>query len=137
MQSRATLDFSASFLSQNDEYWTDYYTKPWTRIHGYLIGMLLGCHYFSFKYERDEENNEPIPSKITTIFIQMRDNNKTMLLCNLLGFFLMSMMTIFCLLVNKSADQGSAFGNLLYLLFSRPLFIFGFSLIIMPSLLGN
>jgi len=65
----ATLNFSASFLSQNDEYWTDYYTKPWTRINGYLIGMLLGCNYFSFKYERDEENNEPIPSKITTIFI--------------------------------------------------------------------
>lgn len=67
----------------------------------------------------------------------MRDDNRTMLLCNLLGFILTSMMTVFCLLANKSADQGSAFGNLLYLLFGRPLFIFGFSLMIMPLLLGN
>jgi len=37
-----------------------YYYKPYTRIQGYLIGLLLGCKYFTYKYEtaHDEKMEE-------------------------------------------------------------------------------
>jgi len=41
---------SASFLTNEDEYWTLYHFKPFNRIQGYLIGVCLGCEYYSFKY---------------------------------------------------------------------------------------
>jgi len=46
-----TNDLQASYLNSDDEYWSIYYYKPYTRIHGYLIGLVLGCEYFKFKYE--------------------------------------------------------------------------------------
>lgn len=46
-----TNDLMASYLVDQDEYWSDYYYKPYTRIHGYLIGIMLGCEYFKFKYK--------------------------------------------------------------------------------------
>jgi hypothetical protein len=47
----ATTDLDASYETKEDQYWASYYFKPYTRIHGYLIGMFLGCEYFRYKYE--------------------------------------------------------------------------------------
>ena len=47
-------DLSASYFSYKDEYWTVFYEKPFSRVPAYLIGMVFGCSYFSFKHERDE-----------------------------------------------------------------------------------
>ena len=41
---------SASYLTYEDEYWTLYHFKPYSRIHGYLIGVWLGCEFYSYKY---------------------------------------------------------------------------------------
>ena len=46
-----TNDLVASYLADQDEYWSVYYYKPYTRIHGYLIGIFLGCEYFKYKYQ--------------------------------------------------------------------------------------
>lgn len=85
-------DFTASYLSQHDEYWTLYYTKPWTRIHCYLIGLIFGCNYFTYKYERDPEGNEKAPSKLSKLFNAMKEDNRVMLICEILGITIMIIM---------------------------------------------
>ena len=69
----STNDLQASFLASDDEYWTVYYYKPYTRIHGYLIGVYFGCEYFRFKYiylsppntdnAREDENGDSVVHK--------------------------------------------------------------------------
>lgn len=44
-------DFSASFFTYKDTYWTKYYEKPWARLPAYLMGLICGCSYYSFKHE--------------------------------------------------------------------------------------
>jgi len=46
-----TNDLKASYLTYQDEYWTLYYYKPYTRIHGYLVGVWFGCIFYSYKHE--------------------------------------------------------------------------------------
>lgn len=130
-------DFNASFLSQHDEYWTIYYNKPWARIHGYLIGVLIGCNYFTFKYERDENGNELHPSKLSKLFTAMREDNKIMLPMNMGGSLVMFVVCMYCRSVNLKGDKISVGGNLLYLLFSRPLYITGWTMYVMPYVLKN
>lgn len=44
-------DFSASYFSYKDSYWQLVYEKPWARIPPYLLGLVLGCSYYTFKHE--------------------------------------------------------------------------------------
>lgn len=44
-------DLSVSYFTYDDEYFTIYYVKPYARIPAFLLGMLAGCLYFSFKSE--------------------------------------------------------------------------------------
>lgn len=43
--------FSASYFTYQDNYWTEYYEKPWARLPAYLIGIISGCSYYSYKHE--------------------------------------------------------------------------------------
>lgn len=42
---------SVSYFTYNDEYWTVYYVKPYSRLPVFLIGVIAGCSYYSFKKE--------------------------------------------------------------------------------------
>jgi len=48
-------DLSASYFTFKDEYWTIFYQKPYTRLPAYLIGMIFGCSYYTFKHEDAEQ----------------------------------------------------------------------------------
>jgi hypothetical protein len=73
---------SASYLTYEDEYWTLYHFKPYSRIHGYLIGVWLGSEFFSYKYEKKvlEEGEEPSQSLIHQVFDSMK-HQKQMTVC--------------------------------------------------------
>jgi hypothetical protein len=45
---------SVSYFTFKDEYWTVFYVKPYARITVFLIGVLAGCSYFTFKKEEPE-----------------------------------------------------------------------------------
>lgn len=49
---------SASYLTYEDGYWTLYHFKPYSRIHGYLIGVWLGCEFYSYNYIKPAEGEE-------------------------------------------------------------------------------
>lgn len=48
---------SVSYFTYNDEYWTVYYVKPYSRLPVFLVGVIAGCSYYTFKRE-DEETIE-------------------------------------------------------------------------------
>lgn len=45
-------DFSASYFTYKDNYWTVFYEKPWARMPAYLVGIITGCSYYTFKHEQ-------------------------------------------------------------------------------------
>jgi len=56
-------DMTASYLTEADAYWTLFYYKPYTRIQGFLIGVILGCQFFTHKQqERALKENSEVPS---------------------------------------------------------------------------
>lgn len=47
-------DLSVSYFTYKDEYFTIFYVKPYARLPAFLIGILAGCSYFTFKREEPE-----------------------------------------------------------------------------------
>lgn len=45
---------SVSYFTYKDEYWTIYYVKPYARIPVFLIGVLAGASYYTFKWDEPE-----------------------------------------------------------------------------------
>lgn len=66
-------DLSASYFSYKNEYWTIFYEKPYARLPGYLVGVIWGCSYFTFKHEqqgsagviRNHGRNDDDPSNVS------------------------------------------------------------------------
>lgn len=45
---------SVSYFTYKDEYWTVYYVKPYSRLPVFLVGVVAGCSYYTFKKEGEE-----------------------------------------------------------------------------------
>ncbi|CDW85999.1 UNKNOWN [Stylonychia lemnae] len=125
-------DLSVSYFTYNDEYWTVYYVKPYSRIPVYLIGVILGCNYFSYKYESPDSFGI-IPRFYKTLL----DSKIKSTLFSIAGFVICLIIVMLMQLINNSPNNGSLAGNLFYLLLSRPLFIIGVFLQLMPMILGQ
>lgn len=90
-----TNDLVASYLADQDEYWSVYYYKPYTRMHGYLIGIFLGVEYFNYKYNRivitvseDENPAPPQKSKVEKICEALKNSKKNAIFSMLIGTLL-------------------------------------------------
>ncbi len=55
---------SVSYFTYKDEYWTVYYVKPWSRLPVFIVGVLAGCSYYTFKKEPEEVVEEHKIAKI-------------------------------------------------------------------------
>ena len=130
---------SASYLTSEDEYWTLYHFKPYSRIHGYLIGVLLGCEFYSYKYVKKESDDEEKPSEslLHQLFDSMK-HQKQMTVCYMcLGTLMQIMMVLFHRWINMNPYTISEAWSVIYLLFCRPIYISGLSLIFLPILVKN
>jgi len=122
--------FSVSYFTYRDEYWTIYYVKPYARIPAFLIGVLAGCAYYSFKREVLES------SRMAQAISKAADSNLMTVIWNVIGNTLMILMVALMQAINN-AEKVAMVWNLFYLLFNRVLFVFGFTLLILPLLAGN
>ena len=52
---------SVSYFTYSDEYWTVYYVKPYSRLPVFVIGVVAGCSYFSFKKEENACDEQRVP----------------------------------------------------------------------------
>ena len=67
-------DLSASYFTYKDEYWTLFYEKPYSRLPCYLIGVVWGCSYYSYKYEEDDDTEDDLPSPIAQDNIHVEED---------------------------------------------------------------
>jgi len=80
-------ELSVSYFTYNDEYWTIYYVKPYSRIPVFLIGVIIGCSYFSYK------NESPDTHGILPKFYQILFDSKLISgLLSVFGFILCTVM---------------------------------------------
>ena len=81
-------DLSVSYFTYKDEYWTVYYIKPYSRIPAFLVGMLAGCSYYSFKHE------DPDEQRIAKILEALQFSKVRAMISHIVGVILMNIMTI-------------------------------------------
>jgi ABC-type transport system involved in multi-copper enzyme maturation permease subunit len=122
---------SVSYFTYQDEYWTIYYIKPYARIPAFLVGVLAGCSYYSYMREQEE------PSKLSRFLSRVSYSKGLSLLMCFTGLLCMVLMIVLMQIINNSPNDVPEFWNFLYLIFSRPLFVTGFSMCIFPVLLGS
>lgn len=124
-------DFSVSYLTFGDEYWTVYFKKPFAHFHAFNIGLILGCTYFTFKYEDFNED-----SHLKGLLTSLKESNTNSILSMILGCLLQLIIMILNQSNNNNPESSLAW-TLIYLLLSRPLFIIGFSMLVFPIILQN
>ena len=122
---------SVSYFTFKDEYWSIYYVKPYARMPVFLIGVLAGCSYFTYKKE------DPETQRIAKIIEAIAHSQSRALLSGVLGFLIMIVMVTFMQVINNFPNDVSTGTNLFYLLFSRPLFITGFSMLCLPIIANS
>ena len=138
------LSFLASFLvsylnhfksdhamvnsDDNREFFNLYYSKPWIRCDVYILGLLAACFYLEYK------QNKEFCLKLKT---WLANSYIVHLLCYVFGLLILNL--IFWCGVNMQKSQDIHYWNdtdhVLYLVFNRSIFVFGFLLVILPGLL--
>lgn len=117
-------------MTFSDDYWTVYFKKPFPHFHSFNLGMVIGCTYFSFKY------HEKSKTKLVSLFDKLKVNKVQSISFAVVGFLLQ--LTILLLDKHNNNNPKTKFvWNLFFLLTSRPFFILGFTLIILPILLRH
>lgn len=79
---------SVSYFTYKDEYWTVYYVKPYSRLPVFLIGVLFGCTYYSYRREH------PDTMKLAGLLTKLKESNILTVLFIFIGSFLIIMMVI-------------------------------------------
>ena len=89
-------DFSTSYKNPQDEYWSKFYYKPFTRLYGYFIGVWLGCEYFTFKHIAASK------SMFGSAFNSIRDNKSQTFYLMIFGFLIQFILVQFHYWVNNN-----------------------------------
>lgn len=120
-----------SYFTYKDEYWTVYYVKPYSRFPSFLVGLLAGCSYYSFKHE------DPSGQRIAKILEALQFSRVRALVSHIVGMVLMNIMTFFLQSINNSPGDVPLAVNILFLVFSKLIYITGFSMMIFPMIVGS
>jgi len=145
-------DLSASFKNKNDEYWNNYYHRPYTRLHCYLMGLWLGCEYFRFKHDvtkqeveesqsedgsQENDDEREYTSMIHHVFINIKNQKGVVISMYAIAICLNFFLQLVHQFVNNKPDTLNKFVTFLYLVLSRPLFVISYVMMILPIILGN
>lgn len=155
------FDLSPNFLTYKDQYWNSLYDKPYYRLPCYLIGIVMGCCYYSYKHEEtdaeyvqsnirrrtvEEENDptimnsevKPMPQNVLVAFYtKINKSGVLSIVVIILAFIFNMILTSSLSLINEENIQVNSVWNVLFLLFQRPISVITKSLGLMVLILGN
>lgn len=127
----AIYDFSPSYFRAKDNYFQVYYSKPYNRIFPYFIGLLSSLVLYSFKNETREQS-------VFKRFGDYIDKTKWFRFFLYIGGMAIMATFVFTFYsINRYPDDFGLAFNILYLTFSRGLFILGLTMVLMPVLMGH
>ncbi|CAI2387533.1 unnamed protein product [Moneuplotes crassus] len=120
------------------------YNKPWSRMGAYFVGALFGISYFeAFNAQKYSELSHTVFSRIYTF---LRNSRKASLVSFVIGLALTAIFVFPQASYFRSCGIGGLYGNLncwpllpsvLFNVFSRPLFVTGVGLILVPTFVGR
>jgi hypothetical protein len=121
----------AEFRASTENYFDSFFIRPYTIIIVYLIGMIVGWMYLSFK---DKKYRNRVLDKITSAFQNYKAFRDVM-------YILALGVMLFLILINHYFDKNylttGHLSNCLYLLGGRPIFILATWCIIYPLIIGK
>ena len=124
-------DLPISYLQINNDYNIYYYWKPWCRIGPFIIGLFCAFFLYSYNFENEGE------SAVKRLMNGIDESKGTRWIMYILGAIIWWGLLIAGQVINKDPDHYSMFFNMLFLAFSRTLFVLSMSLMIMPLLMGH
>jgi len=120
------------------------YSKPWGRMGGYFVGALFGLSYF--EHDKQQKHPEFKGTTFNNFYEKLRVSRVTSLAVATVGIgltalFVFPLGTYYqqCISVNAQVQTNclSTFVSVLYNAVSRPLFVFGLGLILIPTFVGR
>lgn len=156
-------EFSASYFTYKDSYWTVFYEKPWARFPAYLVGIITGCSYYTYKHEqrfsqgvirqtvvlfdesdsnieplaKQESERDPEKNLVIVLFDKVQKNKWFALASLLVGLSIRMLMTWLLQKINHATGDVPLIINVLYLLLQRPTYCIGTTLSMLPFILRN
>ena len=125
------LNLSPSYLKMTDNYYLYYYHRPFARIGAFTIGVLAALMLFSFKNESSE-------SSILKRTMDKINNYRTIrIIMYLIGVGLILLMIFVHYPIMNYPDDFSQTFNVMFLTFSRTIFVIGMTLFLLPALMGH
>jgi len=120
------------------------YSKPWGRMGAYFVGAMFGLSYF--EHDKQQKHPEFKGTTFNNFYEKLRVSRVTSLAVATVGIgltalFVFPLGTYYqqCKPTNdpNSANCWSNFVSVLYNTLSRPLFVFGLGLILIPTFVGR
>ena len=93
--------------------------------------MIAGCSYFTYKYQEFQPG-----SKFLAMFTTLKENNVHAITVHLTGGLIQFILLILNKYNNNNPDTSFVW-NVFFLLISRPLYILGFTMQVMPIIVQN
>ena len=124
-------DVKATYSEISHNYYSYYYYPAYSRFAPFTIGILVAMMLYSFKNETEEESIwKKIMNKIDNQIIIRA-------IMYILGIAILITDYMFTYFVNIYPNSFSRTFTILYLIFSKALFIWGVSLIFLPAFMGH
>ncbi len=122
---------SANILKQNDKYNQFYYEAPWARCPTYILGILSGYLYVQYKSGKTPEGN--FMRKIAGSFKAHRLLRAIFYVVGIVGMFF----TVHALywMIKYSTTMPQIY-DIVYVVFSRTVFIIFMVMLVLPQILG-
>lgn len=124
-------NMSPSYFEATEAYYRYYYHRPWARIAPFFVGVIVACALHAFKNERPEE------SRFKRIMDKVDSSKVVRYTMYVIGAGLFLLMIFIFYPINNHPDNFSQFFNVMFLTFSKALFVIGMSLLLLPAMMGH
>lgn len=115
-------------------YFLDVYIKPYARWTPYFMGLYSGIFYFNYQNAELQQNNS-LNIRLAQLKATMQSNKLVRIAFEWIGVCIMA----FIVLIPRTLQLGFTWPQIIhsiYFCFSKPLFIIGMTMMILPTILG-
>ena len=124
-------NMSPSYFEANDRYYKFYYHRPWARIAPFFVGVIVAVLLYSFNNETPEE------SRLKRIMDKLDQSKAFRIVLYILGTAIFWTMIFIFYPINNYPESFGQFFNVMFLTFSKAIFVIGMSMILLPCLMGH
>ena len=126
-------NLSLNFVRFNDYYFKYYYYYPYTRINPFLVGIIIGLMYAVYRDEKIFPKN----NILKRLMLYIRESTYTRYIMYLFAFNITFWISFLPYWMTNYPDSWTQASDGIFLVLSRPSFVFGVGLFVLPVLVGR